>query len=68
MTNPNSSETSSTDNNQPPTPPMQNNTKLVKEGILEEVPSTVGVGEELQSLFVRCIQMDAGCNQNPAMI
>ena len=49
MTNPNSSETSSTDNNQPPTPPkMQNNTKkLVKEGILEEVPSTVGVGEAI---------------------
>ena len=53
MTNNNSSETSSTDNNPPPTPPkMQNNTKkLVKEGILEEVPSTVGVGEEFTITF-----------------
>ena len=53
ITNHNSSETSSTDNNQPPTPPkVQNNTKkLVKEGILEEVPSTVGVGEEFTITF-----------------
>ena len=53
MTNNNSSEASSTDNNQPPTPPkMKNNTKkLVKEGILEEVPSTVGVGEEFTITF-----------------
>lgn len=53
MTNNNSSETSTTDNNQPPSPPkIQNNTKrLVEEGILEEVPSAVTVGEEFTITF-----------------
>ena len=53
MTNNNSSEASSTDNNHPPVPPkIKNNTeRLVKEGILEEVPATVGVGEEFTITF-----------------
>jgi hypothetical protein len=53
MTNNNSSDSSSTDNKPPPPPPkIQNNTSvLVKEGILEEVPSSVKVGEEFTITF-----------------